>query len=83
MYFAFVSYWPYTVYSSATGHTLCIRQIREKKWDYKEAVHQIFIDFSEACDSVRRDVLYDIVLEFGILVKVVGLITRHALHLQT
>jgi hypothetical protein len=36
----------------------------------------MFIDFREACDSVRRDVLYNIVVEFGILVKVVRLITR-------
>jgi hypothetical protein len=34
----------------------CIRQILEKKWEYNETVHQLFIDFKKAYDSVRRDV---------------------------
>jgi len=29
-----------------------------KKWEYNEAVHQLFIYFKKACDSVRREVLY-------------------------
>jgi len=29
-------------------------------------VHQLFIDFKEAYDSVRREVLYNILNEFGI-----------------
>jgi hypothetical protein len=33
----------------------CIRQILEKKWEYNEAVHQLFIDFKKAHDSVRRE----------------------------
>ena len=43
----------------------------------------MFIDFREACDSDRRDILYNIMTEFGVLVKVVRLIARQALHLQT
>ena len=39
---------------SATDHIFCICQIIEKKWEYREAVHQLFIDFQEAHDSVRR-----------------------------
>ena len=31
----------------------------EKKWEYDEAVHQLFIDFKKAYDSVRREVLYE------------------------
>ena len=27
--------------------TLCIRQILENKWEYSEAVHQLFIDFKQ------------------------------------
>jgi len=27
-------------------------------WEYSEAVHQFFIDFTKTCDSVRREVLY-------------------------
>ena len=26
----------------------------EKKWEYNEPVHQVFIDFKKAYDSVRR-----------------------------
>ena len=29
---------------SATDHVFCIRQILEKKWEYNEAVHQLFMD---------------------------------------
>jgi hypothetical protein len=37
-------------------------------------VHQIFIDFKKAYDSVKRDVLFNILLEFGIPQKLVRLI---------
>ncbi|KAJ4433055.1 hypothetical protein ANN_15312 [Periplaneta americana] len=52
----------------------CIRQIMEKKWEYKATVHQLFIDFQKAYDSVKREVLYDILIEFGIPKKLVRLI---------
>jgi hypothetical protein len=29
-----------------------------KKWECNEAVHQLFIDFKKAYDSVRKEVLY-------------------------
>ncbi|KAJ4427612.1 hypothetical protein ANN_25260 [Periplaneta americana] len=47
--------------------------IMEKKWEYK-TVHQLFIDFKKAYDSVKREVLYDILIEFGIPKKLVRLI---------
>jgi hypothetical protein len=34
----------------------------EKKWEYNETVHQLFIDFKKAYGSVRREVLYSIVI---------------------
>ena len=37
-----------------------------KQWEYNEAVHQLFIDFKKAYDLVRREVLYNILIEFGI-----------------
>jgi hypothetical protein len=43
--------------TSATGRIFCIRQIRDKKWEYNETVRQLFIDFKEAYDSVRLEVL--------------------------
>ena len=57
-----------------TDHIFCIRQILEKKWEYNEAVHQLFIDFKKAYDSVRREVLYNILIEFGIPMKLEKLI---------
>ena len=46
----------------------------EKKWEHNEAVHQLFIDFKKAYDSVRREALYNSLIEFGIPKKLVRLI---------
>jgi hypothetical protein len=51
-----------------------IRQILEKKWEYNGTVHQLFIYFKKAYDSVRREALYSILIEFGKPRKLVGLI---------
>jgi hypothetical protein len=64
--------------SNETGQPLivhfCIRQILEKKWEYNEAAHMLFIDSKTAYDSVRREVLCNILTEFGIHMKPVRLI---------
>ena len=59
---------------SAADHIACSRQILEKKWEHIEAVHQLFIEFKKAYDSVRREVLYNILFEFVIPMKLVRLI---------
>ena len=51
-----------------------ISQIPEKKWENNEAVHHQLIEFKKAYDSVRRKLLYNILIEFGIPVKLVRLI---------
>jgi hypothetical protein len=51
----------------------CICQILEKKWEYNETINQIFIDFKKAYDSVRREVLYSILIGCGVPMKVVSL----------
>jgi hypothetical protein len=51
-----------------------ICQILEEKWEYYGTVHQLFIDFKKAKDSGKREVLYNILLEFGIPKKPVRLI---------
>jgi len=43
----------------------CSLQILEKKWEYSEAEHQLFIDFKNAYDSIMREGLYNILIEFG------------------
>jgi hypothetical protein len=60
---------------STTDQIFCIRQILERKWEYNETVHQLFTDIKESCDSVRREVLYNILIEFGVPIILVRLIT--------
>jgi hypothetical protein len=50
---------------STTDHTFCILQILEKKWEYIEAVYQLFVDFKKTYDLVTREALFNILIEFG------------------
>jgi len=59
---------------STIDQIFCIHKIFEKKREYNGEVHQLLIDFKEAYDSVRRAVLYKILIEFGIPRKLVRLI---------
>ncbi|KAJ4450520.1 hypothetical protein ANN_01947 [Periplaneta americana] len=59
---------------STIDQIFCIRQIMEKKWEYKGTVHQLFIDFKKAYDSVKREDLYNILIEFGVPKKLIRLI---------
>jgi hypothetical protein len=45
-----------------------------KKWKYSERVYQLFIDFKKTCDSMRRQVFHNILIEFGVPMKLVRLI---------
>ena len=45
-----------------------------KKWEYNEVLHQLLIVFKKAYDSVRREFLYNILIEFVIPVKLIRLI---------
>jgi hypothetical protein len=40
-------------------------------------VHQLILDFKKACDSFRREVLCIILIEFGVPMKLVGLIKMY------
>jgi hypothetical protein len=44
---------------------------RRRKWKHNET--ELFIDFKKAYDSERRKVLYSILIEFGIPMKLVRL----------
>jgi hypothetical protein len=46
----------------------------EKKWEYNETVQQLFVDFKKAYDSVRWEVMYNILTELGVPMKLVRLI---------
>jgi hypothetical protein len=37
-------------------------------------MHQVFVDFKKAYDSIKREVLYNVLLQFGIPKKLVRLI---------
>jgi hypothetical protein len=45
-----------------TDQIFWVHQILEKEWEYNETVHQLFVDFKQAYDSVRREVLYRILI---------------------
>ena len=51
---------------STIDQIFSISQILEKKWEYNGTVHQLYLDFKKAYDSVKREKLYSILLEFGI-----------------
>jgi hypothetical protein len=51
--------------------------ITGEKWQYNGTVHQLYIDFKKAYDSVRRKLLYSIIFEFGIPRKLVGLVQMY------
>ena len=59
-----VSYWPYILLSSNTWEKIRINEV----------VHQLLAEFKKVNDSVRREDLYNILIEFGIIMKLVRLI---------
>jgi hypothetical protein len=58
----------------STDQIFYIRQILEKKCEYTGTVHQLFIDFKKAYDLIKREVIYNILLEFVIPKRPVRLI---------
>lgn len=58
---------------STTDQIFTIRQIMEKAWEYNIAIHQLFLDFKQAYDSIDRNVLFNIMEEFGIPAKLIRL----------
>jgi hypothetical protein len=62
----------------ATGKLLIIYsafiKYLRKKWEYNEAMQQLFTDFQKAYDSVRWEVFYNILIAFGMPMKLGGLI---------
>jgi sorting nexin-29 len=59
---------------STTDQIFYIRQTLEKMCEFTGRAHQLFTNFKKAYDLVRREVLYNILIEFGISRKLVRLI---------
>jgi sorting nexin-29 len=55
-------------------HNKSTNHILENKCECIGRIYQLFIDFKKAYDSVRRVVLYMILTEFGIPMRLVRLI---------
>jgi hypothetical protein len=53
---------------------LAFGSLEKKNREYDETLHKLFIYFKKARDSVRREVLCSILIEFLILMKLVMLI---------
>jgi len=52
-----------------------VRQIYEKCHEYNIDLHSIFIDFSQAFDTVNRDVIYNSLTKYNVPGKLIKLIT--------
>jgi hypothetical protein len=44
-----------------------------EKWEFSETERQLFIEFKKIYDSVKREVLYSILIRIGIFMKLVRL----------
>ena len=58
---------------STTDQIFTIRQIMEKAWEYNITIHQLFVDFKQAYDSIKRSALFAIMEEFGFPKKLINL----------
>jgi len=59
--------------SLSTNQMFCTCEVLEKKWECNGTVHQIFIEF-EKDGLFRREVLYNILIKFGVSMKIDRLI---------
>ena len=59
---------------STSDQIFSIRQIQEKCWEYNIELHELFVDFMKAYDSIFRKELIKILYEFGIPEKIIRLI---------
>jgi hypothetical protein len=59
---------------NATDQSFAFVRYWRKKWEYNETVYQLIIDFKKAYGSVMREVLYNIIIEFGESMKLVTLL---------
>jgi sorting nexin-29 len=58
---------------STNDQIITVKNILEKAWEHNVEIHQIFIDFQTAYDSIQRDKLYAIMASFEIPNKLIRL----------
>ena len=58
---------------STTDQIFTLRQIMGKAWERNVTIHQLFVDFKQAYDSIDRTAVFEIMTEFGIPTKLVNL----------
>jgi hypothetical protein len=49
----------------------------KKNWEYNGSVHQLFINSEKAYDSARTEILYNILIEFGVPVENIRIIKMY------
>ena len=58
---------------STLDQIFILRQSLEKFYEYDKQLHQLFVDFKQAYDSLDRGKIYKIMREFGIPSKLIRL----------
>jgi hypothetical protein len=59
---------------SATDKILGIAQMLDKRWECSETVYRLFIEFKKTYNLVRRELLFSILVDFGVTMKLFRLI---------
>ena len=59
---------------STSDQIFTLRQVLEKRWEFAQSSHLLFIDFKQAYDCLHRDSLWAILSSFGIPTKLVKII---------
>jgi hypothetical protein len=65
---------------STIDNIFMVRQIYEKCHEYNIDLHNIFIEFSQAFDTVNRDIIYTSLIKYNIpekLIKLIKLTMQH------
>jgi sorting nexin-29 len=66
---------------SVTDRLFAVKQLLVKFWEHDIDLYQIFVNFKQAYDSIKREKLYTATQEMGISNKLIRLVrsTRHKL----
>lgn len=59
---------------STIDQLFTLRQLLEKGWEFNKAIHNLFIDFKQAYDSVERNQLWNAMAELSIPRKLIRLV---------